>query len=63
MGKVSVIGYILGLIPRGDRVALRKQRQRFRQLDSEHIKYVVDSLRQTTTKINSIMAYHHKEGF
>lgn len=32
-------------------------RQRFRQLDSEHIKYVIDSLRQTTTKINNIRAY------
>ena len=32
-------------------------RQRFRQLDSEHIKYVIESLRQTTTKINNIRAY------
>ncbi len=32
-------------------------RQRFHQLDSEHIKYVIDSLRQTTTKINNIRAY------
>ena len=32
-------------------------RQRFRQLDSEHIKYVCDSMRQTTTKINNIRAY------
>ena len=32
-------------------------RQRFRQLDSEHIKYIIDSLRQTTTKINNIRAY------
>lgn len=30
---------------------------RFRQLDSEHLKYVIDSLRQTTTKINNIRAY------
>ncbi len=32
-------------------------RQRFRQLDSEHIRYVIDSLRQTSTKINNIRAY------
>lgn len=32
-------------------------RRRFRQLDSEHIRYVIDSLRQTTTKINNIRAY------
>ena len=32
-------------------------KQRFRQLDGEHIKYVVDSLRKTTTKINNIRAY------
>ena len=32
-------------------------RRRFRQLDSEHIKYIIDSLRQTTTKINNIRAY------
>ena len=32
-------------------------KRRFRQLDSEHIKYVIDSLQQTTTKINNIRAY------
>ena len=32
-------------------------RRRFRQLDSEHIKYVIDSLRKTTTKINNIRTY------
>lgn len=32
-------------------------KRRFRQLDSEHIKYVIDSLKQTTTKINNIRAY------
>ena len=32
-------------------------KQRFRQLDGEHIKYVIDSLRKTTTKINNIRAY------
>ena len=32
-------------------------KQRYEQLESEHIRYVVDSLRQTTTKINNIRAY------
>ena len=32
-------------------------RRRFRQLDGEHVRYVIDSLRQTTTKINNIRAY------
>ena len=32
-------------------------KRRFRQLDSEHIQYVADSLRQTTTKINNIRGY------
>ena len=32
-------------------------RQRFSQLDKEHIAYVIDGLRQTTTKINNIRAY------
>ena len=32
-------------------------KRRFRQLNSEHIRYVADSLRQTTTKINNIRAY------
>ena len=32
-------------------------RDRFLRLDSEHIEYVVDSLNQTTTKINNIRAY------
>lgn len=32
-------------------------KQRFRQLDSGHIEYVIDSLKQTTTKINNIRAY------
>lgn len=32
-------------------------RRRFRQLDSEHIKYIVEALRQTTTKIHNIRAY------
>ena len=32
-------------------------RRRFHQLDSEHIKYIIDSMSQTTTKINNIRAY------
>ena len=32
-------------------------RRRFRQLDGELVRYVIDSLRQTTTKINNIRAY------
>ncbi len=32
-------------------------RDRFLQLDSEHIQYVIGALKQTTTKINNIWAY------
>ena len=32
-------------------------KKRFMQLDRDHISYVIDSLRQTTTKINNIRAY------
>ena len=32
-------------------------KKRYRQLDREHISYVIDSLRQTTTKISNIRAY------
>ncbi len=32
-------------------------KRRFQQLDGEHIRYVVESMRQTTTKINNIRAY------
>lgn len=32
-------------------------KRRFWQLDSSHIKYVIESLNQTTTKINNIRAY------
>lgn len=32
-------------------------KRRFWQLDSSHIKYVIESLNQTTTKINNIWAY------
>jgi len=41
----------------GDTVPVETVKQRFRQLDREHIKYVVDALRQTTTRINNIRAY------
>ena len=32
-------------------------KERFSQLDKEHIAYVIDSLKQTTSKINNIRAY------
>ena len=32
-------------------------KQRFSQLDKEHIAYVIDGIKQTTTKINNIRAY------
>ena len=32
-------------------------KERFSQLDREHIAYVIDSIKQTTTKINNIRAY------
>ena len=32
-------------------------RERYLQLDGSHIEYVIDSLKQTTTKINNIRAY------
>ena len=41
----------------GEVLPMDAVRRRFRQLDSEHIRYVIDSLRQTTTKINNIRAY------
>ena len=41
----------------GEVLLVEAVRQRFRQLDSEHIKYVIDSLRQITAKINHIRAY------
>ena len=41
----------------GEVLPVEAVRRRFRQLDSEHIRYVIDSLRQTTTKINNIRAY------
>lgn len=41
----------------GEVLPLGPVKERFRQLDSSHIEYVIDSLRQTTTKINNIRAY------
>lgn len=41
----------------GEVLPVETVRRRFRQLDSEHIRYVIDSLRQTTTKINNIRVY------
>ena len=41
----------------GEVLPVEAVRRHFRQLDSEHIRYVIDSLRQTTTKINNIRAY------
>ena len=32
-------------------------KERFSQLDKEHISYVIDSIKQTTTRINNIRAY------
>ena len=32
-------------------------RKRFLELDSSHLEYVIDSLKQTTTKIHNIRAY------
>ena len=32
-------------------------KERFSQLDKEHIAYVIDSIKQTTTKINNIRTY------
>ena len=41
----------------GSDIPTETVRDRFLRLDSEHIEYVVDSLNQTTTKINNIRAY------
>ena len=42
---------------RGSDIPTEAVRARFLQLDSEHIQYVIDALKQTTTKINNIRAY------
>ena len=41
----------------GEVLPIGTVKERFRQLDGEHIGYVIDSLKQTTTKINNIRAY------
>ena len=41
----------------GEVLPVETVKQRFQQLDGGHIKYVVESMRQTTTKINNIRAY------
>ena len=41
----------------GSDIPTKAVRDRFLQLDSEHIQYVIDALNQTTTKINNIRAY------
>ena len=41
----------------GEVLSVDAVKRRFRQLDREHIKYIIDSMSQTTTKINNIRAY------
>ena len=41
----------------GEVLPVEAVKRRFRQLDGEHIKYVIDSMRQTTAKIVNIRAY------
>ena len=41
----------------GEVLPIGTVKDRFRQLDGEHISYVIESLNQTTTKINNIRAY------
>lgn len=41
----------------GEALPAETVKRRFMQLDSSHIEYVIDSLKQTTTKINNIRAY------
>ena len=41
----------------GDILPASAVKERYRQLDAEHIRYVIDGLRQTTTQIRSIRAY------
>ena len=38
-------------------IPIETVKERFSQLDHEHIAYVIDSMKQTTTKINNIRAY------
>lgn len=41
----------------GDILPASTVKERYRQLDAEHIRYVIDGLRQTTTQIRNIRAY------
>ena len=41
----------------GDILPASAIKERYRQLDAEHIRYVIDGLRQTTTQIRNIRAY------
>ena len=41
----------------GDILPASAVKERYRQLDAEHIRYVIDGLRQTTTQIRNIRAY------
>ena len=55
---VDVVGSTASTIRIGKEVLPAETvKRRFLQLDSSHIEYVIDSLKQTTTKINNIRAY------
>lgn len=41
----------------GEMLPVETVKRRFMQLDSSHIEYVIDSMKNTTTKINNIRAY------
>ena len=41
----------------GTLIPIETVKKRFLELDSSHIEYVIDSLKQTTTKIHNIRAY------
>ncbi len=41
----------------GENLSADTVKQRFRLLDGTHIEYVIEAMRQTTTKINNIRAY------
>ena len=41
----------------GDILPASAVKERYRQLDAEHIRYVINGLRQTTTQIRNIRAY------
>ena len=41
----------------GETLPTAAVKERFQQLDSSHIEYILDSLKSTTTKIHNIRAY------